>query len=172
MTERRDYLPVCNDLGVRLPDFQAMFCVRCVQRECTRSRGDGLFETRVATWQDRLFRNPARMDKSDPLYPTLAAKRFVEIDTSRIPEINGRSEWVDPRALEEPPVAKPRPAKAGRAVPPAPPTDAGPEVENPSPPAEPVTPRQPRGEPLNTPFERPVMLGSAPATRAEEVVDR
>src|SRR5262245_35854302 len=117
MPERRDYLSVCNDQGVPLPDFQATFCVRCVRRECTRSRGDGLFETRVATWEERLFTNPARMEKGDPLYSALAAKRFVEVPVGRIPEINGRSEWLDPRALDEPaPVARPRPARAARVV--------------------------------------------------------
>lgn len=112
MSERRDYLPVCNDQGVPLPDFQATFCVRCVQPECSRSRAGGLFETRVSTWKERLFENPPIMPKEDPLFSSLAAKRFIEIDMGRVAEIHGPSEWVDPRKLEESasPASKPRAA--------------------------------------------------------------
>src|SRR5690606_19815310 len=115
--ERRDYLPVCNDKGVPLPEFQATFCVRCVQPECSRSRAGGLFESRVASWEDRLFKNPPRMSKSDPLHAAIAAKRFIEIDVGRVPEVGGRSDWIDPRSLEEPktPTRRPRKAKAPKA---------------------------------------------------------
>ena len=149
MRERRDFLPVCNDQGTPLVDFQAMFCVRCVQPECSRSRAGGLFEERVSTWQERLFRNPPRMSKDDPLYAAISAKRFLEIGTGRVPEVGGNSEWVDPRALEQPApeAARPRAAKQPKA----------PQVEIPSE-ATPSASRTPR-EPLNSSFSQGTMLG-------------
>lgn len=157
MPERRDYLSVCNDHGVPLDDFQAQFCVRCVQPECTRSRAGGLFESRVGTWEDRLFHNPPRMPKDDPLYAVLSAKRFLDIDMGRIPEVHGRSDWVDPRALETPaePVEKPRPARQPR---PRPAPEVGATAD-----AAPPVPPQPRG-PLNTPFVQGAFLDSAPSS--------
>lgn len=161
MTERRDYLPVCNDHGVPLPDFQATFCIRCVQPECSRSQQGGLFETRVATWEERLFKSPPRMPREDPLYTTIAAKRFVEIDPGRIPEISGgKSEWMDPLAVTdaEPAARKPRPAPARRGA------DVEATVSEAEPQAEPS-----RLEPLpmrpllNTPFAQGAMIGGAPA---------
>lgn len=152
MPDRRDYLPVCNDQGVPLPEFEALFCVRCVQPECSRSKAGGLFEARVSTWKDRLFDNPLRMPKDDPLYAAISAKRFIEIDTGRIPEIGGRSEWVDPRGLEQPApqVSKPRAARKAPAQPPNVP---------------PVSERQ-EGAPrvLNTAFQQGAVLGSPPTS--------
>jgi len=153
MPDRRDFLSVCNDQGIPLTDFQTTFCVRCVQPECSRSRAGGLFETRVATWQERLL-SPPRMAKDDPLYVALAAKRFIEIDTGPIPEVRGPAEWLDPRAIPDQlpaPVERPRPAK--------PP---------PNPPAQPSAPGEaPRAgvsrAPLNTPFVQGRMLDGAPA---------
>lgn len=151
MPERRDYLSVCNDQGIPLPDFQATFCVRCVQPECSRSRAGGLFETRVTTWEERLFKNPPRMPKDDPLYAMITAKRFIEIDTGRIPEVNGRLEWVDPRGLEEPkePSAKPRPVRKPK------PPDSTPRVEESTPR---VGPPEARRAPLNSDFEQGALL--------------
>lgn len=153
MPERRDYLSVCNDQGVPLADFQATFCVRCVQSECSRSRAGGLFETRVTTWQERLFKSPPVMAKDDPLYGVLSAKRFVEVHSGRVPEIRGPSEWMDPRSLSDElgePSAPRRAAKPPRAV------EDAPSDESPRPrqaPARPV---------LNTQFVQGAMLdGSA-----------
>lgn len=163
MPERRDFLAVCNDQGVPLVDFQATFCVRCVQPECSRSRAAGLFETRVATWQERLFDNPPRMPKDDPLYALLSAKRFIEVDVGRVPNVRGPSEWLDPRALEEStPVEAPRPARPPRPGPaevsvPAPEGGPAPRVEG--------TPLGHRA-PLNTPFVQGTMLAGTPAQPA------
>jgi hypothetical protein len=156
MAERRDYLPVCNDNGVPLPDFQAMFCVRCVQPECSRSRSGGLFETRVASWEDRLFKDPPRMEKSDPLYAALTAKRFIEIDVGRVPEVGGRSDWVDPRALDEPktPTRKPRKAKSTKAA------ELPKELETPKePPPARVERSSAARAPRNTEFRQGTLLG-------------
>lgn len=156
MPERRDYLSVCNDQGVPVPDFQATFCVRCVQPECSRSRAGGLFETRVATWEERLFKSPPVMAKDDPLYGVLAAKRFVEVDKGRVPEVRGPSEWRDPRALSDDPgepVAAPRPAPPPK-----------PSMGSPAAPPQPERPPSAARVPLNTPFAQGMMLdGSAPS---------
>jgi hypothetical protein len=164
MVERRDYLPVCNDQGTPLPDFQAMFCVRCVQPECSRSRAGGLFETRIATWEERLFKNPPRMSKDDPLYSAISAKRFIELDVARIAEADGRSAWVDPRGLEEPeePAPKPRPVK--RPTPVARVEETLPAAARP----------EARRTPLNTPFIQGALLidPGSPVPTAKKPVDR
>jgi hypothetical protein len=191
MAERRDYLAVCNDHGVPLTEFQATFCVRCVQPECSRSRAGGLFETRVATWEERLFENPARMSKDDPLYSLISAKRFIEINTGRIPEVDGKSEWMDPRAFQdesEAPV-KPRTVRGPRA--PTPPSNeptaesvaesmaesvgASPEAQVartpearspvPAPSGSPPVSRAP----LNTPFSQGLVLDSGSAAPPKPV---
>jgi hypothetical protein len=158
MPDRRDYLAVCNDQGIPLKDFQTTFCVRCVQPECSRSRAGGLFETRVQTWEERMFANPPTMPKDDPLYGILAAKRFIEIDTGKIPNVRGPSEWMDPRALTEEPestTVKPRPAT--RAPRPAPTPESSPQ---------PGGRPGPLQAPLNTAFAQGTMLEGAPAAAA------
>lgn len=160
MAERRDYLPVCNDQGVPLPDFQAMFCVRCVQPECSRSRSGGIFETRVSSWEERLFKNPPRLPKSDPLHAALAAKRFIEIDVGRVPEVGGKSDWVDPRSLDEPeppPTPRPRKPKATKAESPREPG------ETKEPPVTRVEGPPPPRTPLNSAFRQGAVLGDSPA---------
>jgi hypothetical protein len=101
-TEKQDYLKLCNELGVPFEDFEGQFCSRCLQVECGRSQhGKSQFEQRVATWRERLFENPPRMDPHDERYRVLTAKKFLSIDAGPIPEV-GRSAWVDPRDLDEP----------------------------------------------------------------------
>jgi hypothetical protein len=101
MTEKRDWLGECNDKGVPLEDFQLQFCARCLQPECTRSlHGKSQFEARVTEWEDRLFKHVPRMDEGDPRYAMISAQKFLDIDTSRPPEVGGS--WVDPRDLEQP----------------------------------------------------------------------
>jgi hypothetical protein len=158
MTERRDFLSVCNDQGVPLPDFQATFCVRCVQPECSRSKAGGLFESRVATWQERLFVNPPRMAKDDPLYAVISAKKFRDIDVGGAAPSIGRatpsSSWVDPLASEEP-TTPPKPRSAPRR--PAPVVESEPEKSVESVP----TPQSKPSLPVNTPFSQGTMIGGA-----------
>lgn len=99
---RRDQLLECNTAKESLRDFQETWCKRCVNPECTRSMfGQSRFDVRVNTWEDRLFKNPPRMDSSDPLYNLIAGKKFLTIETGRAPEIRG---WVDPSEPVEEPV--------------------------------------------------------------------
>lgn len=161
MSDRRDYLAVCNNLGVPLPEFQETFCVRCVQPQCSRSKAGGLFDTRVATWRDRLFVNPPRMSEEDPRYAGISTKMFREIDVGgRVPEVGralGGSAWVDPLALDG---SRSEPKLSPRAAAPAPVT-AAPTVEAASSPtAAPVERRGPRA-PVNTPFVQGTMIGAA-----------
>lgn len=96
---KQDFLGVCNEHNVPLDDFQRQFCIRCLQPECTRSQvGKSKFEERVATWEDRLFLNPSRLDPSDPRYQGIAAKRFLAIAPS---DPNRQSSWDDPRDIEK-----------------------------------------------------------------------
>lgn len=93
----RDSLKECNNQGVPLQDFTLQFCSRCMQPECIRSQfGKSLFEKRVTSWESRLFLEVPRMADEDPRYSSIAAKNFLQIDTSKPYEVRG---WVDP--LEE-----------------------------------------------------------------------
>lgn len=94
MTTRRDQLSECNTEKQPLADFQAGWCARCVNPECTRSLyGQSRFDLRVNSWEDRLFRNPPRMDSSDPRYRDIAGKRFLTVDVGPAPEVRT---WIDP----------------------------------------------------------------------------
>ena len=104
--EKRDQYKECNTLGeVSVEDFRLQFCARCIQPECTRSQhGKSKFDQRVTTWESRLFIDVPRMSLSDPRFSDFQAKRFHQIDTGRVPEIQG---WTDPRDLEEPSAPEP-----------------------------------------------------------------
>lgn len=127
-----DLLHLCNNMGVAIPDFEAAFCSRCMQSECQRSlAGKSLFEARVHTWEDRLFKNPPKMDPSDPRFARISAQEFPDIQPSPyfIPNIGEsprqQSDWVDLRDLQAHQVEKkPEPKKA-----PPPPTQKSPESE-------------------------------------------
>lgn len=91
---RRDLLSECNNTQEPLDSFQEGWCRRCINPECTRSLfGQSRFDVRVNTWEDRLFKNPPRMDSADPLFKIISGKKFLSIDTSQPPEIRS---WVDP----------------------------------------------------------------------------
>lgn len=105
---RRDMLPECNDAGLALEAFQADWCARCLNLECTRSiGGKSKFEARVSTWEERLFLNPPRMAPDDPRFEKIAAQKFITIDVGRTPNVS--SAWVDPTDLVEPQAAAPAP---------------------------------------------------------------
>lgn len=101
--QRRDLLAECNTERIALPEFQEGWCRRCINPECGRSLfGQSRFDLRVNTWQDRLFKNPPRMDASDPRFKAIAGQRFLSVDTSAPPEVRG---WVDPLEAPQPIVA-------------------------------------------------------------------
>lgn len=103
--EKRDQYKECNDQpDVPVEDFRLQFCSRCVRPDCTRSQhGKSKFDQRVTTWESRLFIDVPRMSSEDPRFGTFQAKRFREIDTTAIPNIQGGvQDWVDPRDLDEP----------------------------------------------------------------------
>jgi hypothetical protein len=138
-------------------------CSRCFQKECSRSLfGKSRFEQRTLAWKERLFEQVPRMPESDPRLVTLSSKRFIEIDTSRIPEINSASgSWIDPRDLdaqEESSQASPPVEPVVVAPPPTPPAPA--PVSTPSPALVSGHPLQPRL--LNTPRPQAQMIGNRP----------
>jgi len=152
VSERKDFLPICNDQRTPLELFKQMFCDRCMQPECTRSKvGLSKFEKRVSRWYDDYFADVPKLDSSDPRYSLITAQKFITLDTGPIPEIQ-TSSWVDPRDLAEakPPVALP--------TPPAAPVEAAPKI--------PQTTFPRINRPLNTPNQGPRMLGGAPAPTA------
>jgi hypothetical protein len=97
-----DYLHECNEHRIPQEDFESVFCIRCFQTECARSQaGKSKFDQRVSTWAERLFTNVPRLDTSDPRYETVSGQRFINIDTSRTPEIRG--DWIDPLTVKDDP---------------------------------------------------------------------
>jgi len=97
---RRDLLAECNTENEALPVFFEGWCKRCVNPECTRSLyGQSRFDIRVNSWEDRLFKNPPRMDSKDPRFKEISGKRFLTVDMSAPPEVRS---WVDPVAATEP----------------------------------------------------------------------
>lgn len=145
---RRDQLAECNTDRQPLDEFQAGWCGRCVNPECTRSLyGQTRFDLRVNSWEERLFRNPPRMDPSDPRYRDIAGKRFLTVDVGPAPEIRS---WVDPlQAAPEPtgmvvvptPTPIPKPAPLPETAPVSLEVVGNPEP--PSPPPVPVVSSQP-----------------------------
>lgn len=104
MPDRRDYLGECNDQNTPLQDFKMMFCDRCVQRECSRSKfGTSTFDKRVASWQERYFSELSKMKESDPRFLPLANANF-KMYVPAVPSpssSNSRSAWLDPRDIPD-----------------------------------------------------------------------
>ena len=154
MSPRRDLLRECNDRQAPLDEFQAGFCGRCINPECTRSLfGQSKFDVRVNTWEERLFTDVPKMDTHDERFAAIAGKRFLTFDTGRTPEI--RTDWVDPRDVpQEPVIIK----------------EATPSTPEPSPEPSPVVkpvPHAPSRVPVhllraNTAVSSGVMVGEAP----------
>lgn len=169
MSKQQDFFSECNDLRVSPEHFASQFCSRCFQRECTRSQfGKSLFESRVLTWEERLFKNPAKLDTADPRFEGIQSKRFLEIYTGPVPEIGrGSSSWMDPRDLGTPEVqGREGPAPViEEPVQEAPAPSLTPSLPEPVqalPPAvsEPVKPPEPSTTPAkNTPFRQGQMVG-------------
>lgn len=180
---RRDLLRECNDKDVPLEDFSRQFCVRCLQPECSRSLvGKSKFEQRVSGWEDKLFKQPPRMDLSDPRYEIIRGKRFQEVQTGPVLEI-GRGPWQDPRDLAEPKAAAPALKPAASVAPPSPSAEPVQDVEEEGPATDPTppeakaeeTPATPSATPpaRNTPFRQGQMIAgaNAPAPKTNPVYD-
>lgn len=166
MSNRRDYLAECNDQGVSVQDFQAAFCTRCSQPECTRSQyGKSKFDQRTMTWEDRLFLSVPQMSKDDPRYLPIVGQDFRTIDTGRttVAFPNAPPQWNDPRDLPKNP--PPPPVTEASPEPIMPETSGG--AKAPGAPPHPVGVRNlPRHLLLmNTPSQ-PAMLPGAPELQA------
>jgi len=149
---RRDQLAECNTEREAIPVFQEAWCRRCINPECTRSLyGQSRFDLRVNSWEERLFRNPPRMDASDPRFQQIAGKRFLSLDVGPAPEVRS---WVDPSQVQAPTpnlVADPTPVSPVR------------EVSAPNPPPKPepaLVVTEPKPIPANSPKE--ILLMNTP----------
>jgi hypothetical protein len=104
----RDYLRDCNTLGVTEEEFRTIWCIRCIQQECSRShQGKSRFEARTATWAERLFTNVPRMRESDPRYPRLAAQEFVPVESWKGTSVQVPASWDPPAEAARPPAPAP-----------------------------------------------------------------
>lgn len=163
-----DHLRLCNEHGIPFQDFQAQFCSRCLQPECTRSQhGKSRFDSRVTTWEDKLFLNVDRMDPSDERFQNITAHKFLSVDPGNA---RTQSAWMDPKDLEPTktisipePAPEPPPVVVEAAPDPAPP----PKLE------EPVAPAAPLGDAvlMNTPNRPRQMIGGAEQKPSSPVLD-
>jgi hypothetical protein len=97
LSNQVDHLALCNEHNIPVPDFQATFCIRCLQKECSRSQyGKTQFETRVTTWEERLFKAPLRMDPKDDRYPIISGQKFLPIEAS---DKGAPVDWLDPKDI-------------------------------------------------------------------------
>lgn len=156
---KRDLIKVCNDQNVALKDFQAAFCIRCLNRECSRSSmSSDQFSNRTSTWVERLFTNIPRMDSQDPRFKNLSAQNFIEVPGKESRPLELTSEWVDPLnpVPQEPPpeVSAPVPATNPE---PIPEPEVSESIEEPEPKAKPAG----HNLSMNTPNRNGVMIGSA-----------
>jgi hypothetical protein len=154
--------------------FTAECCSRCVNPQCTRSNfANSKFESRVLTWEERLFTKVPRMDPSDERFAKIAGQRFLLIDPAGSTPAASQG-WVDPRNLESPRIQVPvrrAPQPAPKPEPPAPEAEA--EVVEPveAPQEELSLKRAPADASLavvNTPVNQGQMIGGRPAPTAAE----
>ena len=164
-----DYLGECNDQGVPLEDFRLAFCVRCFQKDCTRSQfGTSKFEARVNTWEERLF-SPPQLPKNDPRYSAITAKRFLTLPAGPTPSVR---EWIDPQTLDtSPSTNQASPASTPQMV-----QSVEVSVPEPAPIVEEVkktqeVPRSRQNLFVNTPYTGPRTLANQPAHPPEKPRD-
>lgn len=123
MTTTSDFYAECNPQN--LPDFGDAYCVKCFQRECSRSIVNKTsFEGRVRNWEERLFTNPSRISEDDPNYAVLTGTKFVNV-----PKTAGAA-WIDPKAVEADPAPEPEPEPAPVLSPAPPPVVPTPGVQS------------------------------------------
>lgn len=131
---RLDFLGSECDLGgIPIPEFEAMYCGRCAQPECSRSQhGKSRFDQRVQNWQERLFTKVPRMDPKDPRFELVSAKNFKMIDVGPSVVIGGSSAWLDAHTPSTPAPAEDEPAPDTDPM--SPPEPAQPSPTDPIPP--------------------------------------
>lgn len=167
---------------VPMDEFNRAFCIRCVQKECSRAGLNGsLFARRTATWKENLFDKPPRADEADPKYQGIRSKRFLQVSTDVVElRKNGVNYEVQTREMPEIPAALRKDTPEPPALDPTPPPPA-PIPEPPTPVPVPELTVQPQAVPdapppvhnapfQNTPFDQGTVLpGGQPAEQVTEV---
>jgi len=158
---KSDFLKECmSEVGnIPLDQFNLAFCRRCGNQECSRSRLNNSFQTRVQTWEDRLFKNPPRASEDDPRFNNIRSKKFSPIGKSSY-EIH-TTQNIPVTSLKEEPEASPvQPPPAPIQPAPLPP----PTVQ---PPPAPVAPPPVNPNIGNTEFNQGTMIGNQTETILE-----
>jgi hypothetical protein len=175
-----DFLGECNDQKLPLEDFRLTFCVRCFQKDCTRSQfGLSRFEARISSWEDRLFKSP-QLPRQDPRYAAIVAKKFLALPVGSTPSI--RQEWIDPQTLDTPDpqvqsIPSPSPVEVQAPVEPPKPVRVSPpipEVTQPEPKVTQPEPKQKQPKPnlfINTPYTGARTLENRPHPALEQPRD-
>ena len=163
---KADFLRECMaDVGqVPIDEFNAAYCLRCANRECSRSGLSAMsFDRRVANWQKDMFTNVPRASETDPRFASIRVKNFKTVN--------------QPVSVTTPQQA-PQPAVQQMTLPPdsplEAPADASTPETTPEPHAlvpetshseterviEPPSVAAPQQTAYNTPFNQGVMLGT------------
>lgn len=93
-----DFLDGCNEQGMKVTDFEHMFCDFCRNPECDRAKwADSLFTQRIMTQENRLL-NPQQADPTLSKYEPLQRAVFKDMleQAVRLEIANRRGDWVVP----------------------------------------------------------------------------
>lgn len=162
-----DFLQECMSTFSNMPmdSFNKQFCIVCANRDCSRSAAShSVFDSRVASWQDRLFNRVPRAGDDDASYDSIRAKKFLPVV---VPGYEIQTHAVQPEFQvivmgEEPPVSRFMPPRS------TPSSDDEPSLPVSSSPLPRI--RIPSAAPLvtNTPFQQGAMLEGAPPPPSPE----
>ncbi len=169
-SQKVDYIRECLEdpalvsQAVPLDEFNKVICMRCGNRQCTRSRANNMmFDSRVANWRSNWFLNVPRAVENDPNYANIRAKNFQQVN-KEVLEVGRATAQMMPI-----PFTRPDPEPEQLAA-----TDDSPPAEQPVTPT-PATPPRPRDpdspgiSPVitNTPFQQGIVLPGKPKETSE-----
>jgi hypothetical protein len=167
---KRNLLDECNDQRIPPRDFEATFCKRCRNRDCSLAGwASSSFEERVNTQVDRLLVSPYQARPEDTRFDPLRALLFKEIPAD-VALARLADPWAGPKVhLASPPtsvatnqVVEDAVSRLAETTGRKPPEPVPPAVEPPPPaPSPSPVPDPPTG--INTEFpDEGVMIGGGP----------
>jgi len=161
---KSDFLKECmSEVGnIPLDQFNLVFCRRCGNQECSRSRLNNSFQTRVQTWEDRLFKNPPRASEDDPRFSNIRSKKFLPIGKNSYEIHTTQNIPVIP--LKEEPKASPIQPPSPSPTPIQPPSPTPTPIQ---PPPAPIAPPPINPNIGNTEFNQGTMIGDQTETILE-----
>ncbi len=160
--------PALVTQAVPLDEFNKAVCMRCGNRQCTRSRANNmLFDSRVANWRSHWFTDVRRAADDDPNFARIRGKNFQQINNEVLEVRSENKPELMPIPFTRP---EPEPASLPVLEHSDPPADS-PVAEMPATP-KPFVPPKPQEHaqegisPVvsNTPFQQGMVLPGKPKT--------